>query len=120
MGTLLAFNETIALIGDSDGSIHTEPLPTVKSEAELERYFYNKYKEAGHTSKDAEYIEATRVGALRPTDDLNVNILETSVERIPIKTYTDEASGLSVRAAFDLKTRLWVVAHLKSNVSDSE
>lgn len=110
MKTLLAFNETIALVGDIDGTIDTELLPLVNSDEELRKYFYQKYREAGHWATDADHIDFHRVGDLQQTENFAVNILETTPERIPIKVYTDEESGLSVRAAFDPRTQRWVLA----------
>jgi len=48
-------------------------------------HFYNEYREPGVTANDAEYIDAPRVGALQQTENSLVNILETDVERIPMK-----------------------------------
>lgn len=106
MGTLLAKNDKVALIGEMDGSVHTEALPLA-----------DYHSQPAHANKNDEYYVAPRASNVASTDIPSIHFLHTNEEKFPFQTYHDEVNELSVRAAFDPQTELWIVADLDSDIN---
>jgi hypothetical protein len=109
MSTLLQVNEQAALVGDLDGNVRTEPIPLT-----------HDYTQPAHATETDEYYTASRAGNLDLTENPGVRFLHKTEVQFPFRTYKDDANGLSVRAAFDTGTKLWVVADLKVDAAATD
>ena len=110
MSTLLAYNENGALVGDWQGNVSTIPRPSHLSIEQWHEQVGHHYLDAGRPwETDKEYVPFTRSGALHPTENTRLDILETQEVPVPIKTYSDDSVALTVEAAFDPHTHIWVV-----------
>jgi hypothetical protein len=112
MDTLLALNETVALVGDLDGNIKSIELPENQTPQQREEWFKYRFKDAKHTKRTDEEIDIFTYGPLIPTEKPNVHNISEFHGKAKMQTYTDEKTGLSVRAAFDPFLMEWTVADM--------
>ena len=108
MDFLLAFNDAAALVGDMEGQVRTETCPPQLSAPQWETRLSSAYLEPEHGYNE-EGIPFTNM-----TGDFRFVNGEVQVVRLdgvqPYQTYSDEASGLSVRAVFLSHLNQWTVA----------
>jgi hypothetical protein len=109
MNFLLAFNDEAALVGDLEGQVQTKRRPADWSAAEWEERLRSAYLEPERGYGDAEGMPFTNL-----TGDFRWENGQVKVVRLegvkPYETYSDEASGLSVRAVFLSHINQWTVA----------
>jgi|SRR5215471_12280132 len=109
MDFLLTFNSEAALVGDMDGHVRTERRPSQLTPQAWENRLRFAYLEAEHGAEDAggmPFMNAT--GSFR-FENGQVKVMK--VEGIkPYETFSDDASGLSVRAVFLEHLNQWTIA----------
>jgi len=115
MATLLAFNDSAALVGDFDGHVRTEIRPDNVSEEQWPKHVRSQYSEPKHWYPDAEgapYTNHTGGYWYDDKGDMNIQVAHSTQ---PYETFSDDAGDLSVRAAFLKSLHWWVVADRKRN-----
>jgi len=108
MDFLLASNDQAALIGDLTGNVRTERRPeqlTVQAWENRLRFAYIE-AEQGNEDEGVSFTNAT--GSFR-FENGQVKIMKVEGVK-PFQTYSDDASGLSVRAAFIEHLNRWTIA----------
>jgi len=110
MSTLLTFNDRAALVGDFDGHVRTETRPDELSNEDWAKQVRSVYGEPKHWYPDEEGAPFTNhTGGYWFDDKGNMNV-EVVHGTQPYETFSDDAVGLSVRAAFLPNIHWWVVA----------
>ncbi len=108
MDFLLAFNDRAALVGDMEGHVRTETRPTQVSAPEWETRLRADYLEPEHGYNEQGIPFTNMTGDFRFVNG------EVQVVRLdgvkPYQTFSDESSGLSVRAVFLSHLNQWTVA----------
>jgi len=108
MDFLLASNDQAALIGDLTGNVRTERRPeqlTVQAWENRLRFAYIE-AEQGNEDEGVSFTNAT--GSFR-FENGQVKIMKVEGVK-PFQTFSDDASGLSVRAAFIEHLNRWTIA----------
>ena len=109
MNFLLAFNDQAAFVGDLEGRVHTKHKPAEWLPEEWEERLQSAYLEPEHGYGDAEGMPFTNL-----TGDFRWENGQVKVVRLegvkPYEVFTDESSGLTVRAAFLSHINQWAVA----------
>jgi hypothetical protein len=109
MDFLLAFSNEAALVGDSSGNVRTERRPSELTPQAWENRLQFAYIEAERGSEDLggmSYTNAT--GAFR-FENGQVKVMKVEGVK-PYQTYSDDTSGLSVRAVFVDHLNQWTIA----------
>jgi hypothetical protein len=109
MDFLLAFNNEAALVGDLSGNVRTERRPSQLTPQAWENRLRFAYIEAERGGEDAggiSFINAT--GSFR-FENGQVKVMKVEGVK-PYQTFSDTASGLSVRAVFLEHLNQWTVA----------
>ena len=108
MDFLLAFNDKAALIGDLAGKVRTERRPVELTAQAWENRLRFAYIEAERGSEEGGISFTNATGSFR-FEDGQVKVMK--VEGIkPYEKFSDEQSGLSVRAVFIDHLNQWTVA----------
>lgn len=117
MGTLLAFNDNAILVGDRDGRVRTESRPAELSRSEWEERLRFDYLEPEHWYKDEEGMPFSHYtgGYWDENGQMKAEVIE-GVK--PYEDFSDEVSGLSIRATFLLHIHQWVLADKEREPSD--
>lgn len=118
MDTLLAFNEDIAFLGDVEGRVRKEARPAELSPKDWENQLHSDYLEPEHWYKDEEGVSFARLAGSYSYNKDGQLRLHTADGFKPYTVFSDEASGLSVRAAFLSTTGEWFVADRESDSED--
>lgn len=106
--TLLKFRDDIALIGEIEGSVHIETRPAELSSGEWLEHLRGNYLEPGNWYKDEDGFP--HEGFLDCGIGEGGQMVAVTREYVaPYKSFTDESSGLSVRAAFETNTKKWII-----------
>ena len=109
MNFLLAFNDQAALVGDLEGNVRTKRRPSDWSADEWEERLRSAYLEPERGYGDTEGMPFTNV-----TGDFRWENGQVKVVRLegvkPYEVFTDESSGLTVRAVFISHINQWAVA----------
>jgi hypothetical protein len=109
MDFLLAFNNEAALVGDMSGHVRTERRPAQLTPAAWEnrlRFAYIQAEQGGEDDAGIAFTNAT--GSFR-FENGQVKVMKVEGVK-PYQTYSDDASGLSVRAAFLEHVNQWTTA----------
>ncbi len=109
MDFLLAFNSEAALVGDMSGNVRTERRPAQLSPQAWENRLTFAYIEAEHGSEDAGGMPFTNATGSFRFENGQVKVMKVEGVK-PYQTYSDEASGLSVRAVFLEHLNQWTVS----------
>jgi hypothetical protein len=108
MDFLLAFNNEAALVGDLNGHVRTEQRPPQLTAQAWENRLRFAYIEAERGAEEGGMSFTNATGAFR-FENGQVKVMK--VEGIkPYQTFSDDASGLSVRAVFLEHLNQWTVA----------
>jgi hypothetical protein len=108
MDFLLTFNDEAALVGDMNGDVRTERRPAQLTPKAWENRLRFAYIEAERGSEDAggvPFMNAT--GSFR-FENGQVKVMKVEGVK-PCQTYSDDASGLSVRAVFLEHLNQWTI-----------
>jgi hypothetical protein len=108
MDFLLAFNNDAALVGDMNGQVRTERRPsqlTVQAWENRLRFAYIEAERGGEDSGGIPFTNAT--GSFR-FENGQVRVMRVDGVK-PFETFSDEASGLAVRAVFLEHLNQWTV-----------
>ena len=109
MDFLLAFNNDVALVGDLTGKVRTERRPAQLTEQAWENRLRFAYIEAERGSEDAGGMPFTNATGSFRFEDGQVKVLRVDGIK-PYQTFSDDSSGLSVRAAFLDHLNQWMIA----------
>ena len=108
MDFLLGFNDNAALVGDLEGRVRTEKRPSQFSSKDWEVGLSNNYLEPEHGYNEE------GMPFMNMTGDFRFENGQVKVVRLegvkPYETFSDDASGLSVRAVFLSHLNQWAVA----------
>ena len=108
MDFLLVFNHDAALVGDLEGRVRTEKRPVQFSARDWEVRLHNDYLEPEHGYNEE------GMPFMNMTGDFRFENGQVKVVRLegvkPYESFSDEASGLSVRAVFLSHLNQWAVA----------
>lgn len=108
MNTLLTLNDDFALIGDTEGKVHTETRLAELSSEEWKEHLLANYLESGHWNKEEEGFPQGRfTNYCLGQNGQMVALIEKEVA--PYKSFSDASSGLSVRAAFLVNINQWII-----------
>lgn len=118
MDTLLAHNDNAALLGDMEGRIHKETRPAELSPQEWQERLRSSYREPEHGYKDDEGVPYRHSTGGYAYDQEGRMVLQFVEGVKPYETFTDEASGLSLRYAFLAYGREWHIADLEEERED--
>jgi hypothetical protein len=108
MDFLLAFNDNAALVGNLEGQVRTEKRPAQSSPQDWEVRLHNDYlvPERGYNEEGMPFQNMT--------GDFRFENGQVKVVRLegvkPYETFSDEGSGLSIRAVFLSHLNQWAVA----------
>ena len=108
MDFLLASNDQAALIGDLTGNVRTERRPAQLTAQAWENRLRFAYIEAEQGAEDEGVSFTNATGSFR-FENGQVKIMKVEGVK-PFQTYSDDASGLSVRAAFIEHLNQWTIA----------
>lgn len=108
MDFLLAFNENAALVGDLNGKVRTERRPAQLTAQAWENRLRFAYIEAERSSEDAGGMRFTNATGSFRFENGQVKVMRVDGVK-PFETFSDQASGLSVRAAFLEHMNQWTV-----------
>lgn len=108
MDFLLAFNSEAALVGDLSGNVRTERRPAQLTPQAWENRLTFAYIEAEHGSEDAGGMPFTNATGSFRFENGQVKVMKVEGVK-PYQTYSDEASGLSVRAVFLEHLNQWTI-----------
>ena len=109
MDFLLAFNNDAALVGDLNGVVRTERRPETLTTQAWENRLRFAYIEAELSAEDAGGMPFTNATGSFRFEDGQVKVMRVDGVK-PFETFSDESSGLSVRAAFLDHVNQWKVA----------
>ena len=109
MDFLLVFNDEGALVGDLDGHVRTERRPAQLTPQAWENRLRFAYIEAERGSEDAGGMPFTNATGSFRFEDGQVKVVRVDGVK-PYETFSDEACGLSVRAAFLEHLNQWMIA----------
>ncbi len=108
MDFLLAFNADAALIGNMNGKVRTERRPSQLTGQAWENRLRFAYLEAESGTEDEGGIPFTNATGSFRFENGQVKVMRVDGVK-PFETFSDEASGLSVRAAFIEHLNQWTV-----------
>jgi hypothetical protein len=108
MDFLLAFNDNAALVGNLEGRVRTEKRPAHLSSQDWEVGLSNNYLEPEHGYNEEGMPFQNMTGDFR-FENGQVKVVRLEGVK-PYETFSDEASGLSVRAVFLSHLNQWAVA----------
>jgi hypothetical protein len=107
MDFLLAFNDNAALVGDQDGKVRTETRPAKFSPTVWEGRLRLAYLEPEHGYLEEGVPFLNMTGSFR-FEDGEVKVVKDEGVK-PYETFSDETSGLSVRAVFLSHLHQWSI-----------
>ena len=108
MDFLLTFNSEAALVGDLNGKVRTERRPPQLTPQAWENRLSFAYIEAERGSEDAGGMPFTNATGSFRFENGQVKVMRVDGVK-PYETYSDDASGLSVRAAFLEHLNQWSI-----------
>lgn len=108
MDFLLTFNDEAALVGDMNGKVRTEMRPAQLTPQAWENRLRFAYIEAEHGGEDAGGVPFTNATGSFRFENGQVKVMKLEGFK-PYETYSDDASGLSVRAAFLEHLNQWTI-----------
>lgn len=108
MDFLLAFNNDAALIGDLSGKVRTERRPSQLTAQAWENRLQFAYIEAERGGEDTGMRYTNATGSFR-FENGQVKVMRVDGVK-PFEVFSDDTSGLSVRAAFIDHLNQWTVA----------
>jgi hypothetical protein len=108
MDFLLAFNDDAALVGNLEGKVRTERRPTQFSPRDWQVRLQNNYLEPEHGYNEEGMPFQNMTGDFR-FENGQVKVVRLEGVK-PYETFSDEGSGLSVRAVFLSHLNQWAVA----------
>ena len=109
MDFLLTFNNEAALLGDLSGNVRTERRPAQLTPQAWENRLRFAYIEAERGAEDAGGISFTNATGSFRFENGQVKVMKVEGVK-PYQTFSDAASGLSVRAVFLDHLNQWTVA----------
>ncbi len=109
MDFLLAFNNEAALVGDMNGNVRTERRPAELTSQAWENRLRFAYIEAERGSDDSGGMSFTNATGAFRFENGQVKVMKVEGVK-PYQTFSDDASGLSVRAVFVDHLNQWTVA----------
>jgi hypothetical protein len=109
MDFLLAFNNEAALVGDMSGDVRTERRPAQLTPQAWENRLRFAYIEAEHGSEDAGGMSFTNATGAFRFENGQVKVMKVEGVK-PYETFSDELSGLSVRAVFLEHLNQWTIS----------
>jgi hypothetical protein len=109
MDFLLAFNNEAALVGDMSGNVRTERRPDQLTPSAWENRLRFAYIEAERSVEDAGGMPFTNATGSFRFENGQVKVMKVEGVK-PYQTFSDDASGLSVRAVFLEHLNQWTVA----------
>lgn len=109
MDFLLAFNNEAALVGDLSGNVRTERRPTELTPQAWENRLRFAYIEAEHGSEDSGGMSFTNATGAFRFENGQVKVMKVEGVK-PYQTFSDDASGLKIRAVFVDHLNQWTVA----------
>jgi hypothetical protein len=109
MDFLLVFNDQAALVGDMNGKVRTERRPVQLTPQAWKNRLQFAYIEAERGSEDAGGMPFTNATGSFRFENGQVKVLKVEGVR-PYQIYSDDASGLSVRAVFLEHLNQWTIA----------
>jgi hypothetical protein len=107
MDFLLAFNDNVALVGDLEGRVRTEKRPAHLSSQDWGVGLSNSYLEPEHGYNEEGMPFQNMTGEFR-FENGQVKVVRLEGVK-PYETFSDEGSGLSVRAVFLSHLNQWAV-----------
>ena len=110
MDFLLAFNDDAALVGNLEGQVRTERRPTQFSPTDWQVRLQNNYLEPEHGYNEEGMPFQNMTGEFR-FENGQVKVVRLEGVK-PYETFSDEGSGLSVRAVFLSHLNQWAVTDL--------
>jgi len=108
MDFLLAFNNEAALVGDLNGDVRTERRPEQLTPQAWENRLRFAYIEAERGSEGAGGMAFTNATGSFRFENGQVKVMKVEGVK-PYETYSDESSGLSVRAVFLEHLNQWTI-----------
>jgi hypothetical protein len=108
MDFLLIFNDDAALVGNLGGQVRTEKRPAHLSSQDWQVGLSNNYLEPEHGFNEAGMPFQNMTGDFR-FENGQVKVVRLEGVK-PYETFSDEGSGLSVRAVFLSHLNQWAVA----------
>ena len=109
MDFLLAFNTEAALVGDMNGHVRTERRPPQLTPQAWENRLRFAYIEAEQGREDAGGVPFTNATGSFRFENGQVKVLRVDGVKA-YQTYSDQPSGLSVRAAFLDHLNQWTIS----------
>ena len=109
MDTLLTFNDDAALIGNMESRVRTETRPPELSPEDWKEQLRANCLEAEHWYKDERGVPFNQLTGNYWYEKNGHMVAQTSERVVPYKNFSDESSGLSVRAAFLPDINQWVI-----------
>ncbi len=112
METLLIFNNDVALIGNLHGQVRADQRPAEISSNVWHLQLRHQCCDPQHWYRDAAgspVIHWTGGFCRESSEEAKLAILESSE---PYRTYSDDVSGLAIRAVFHPNLREWVIDDL--------
>jgi len=109
MDFLLAFNNEAALVGDMSGNVRTERRPSQLTPQAWENRLRFAYIEAERSAEDAGGMPFTNATGSFRFENGQVKVMKVEGVK-PYQTFSDDPSGLSVRAVFLEHLNQWTVA----------
>jgi hypothetical protein len=109
MDFLLAFNSEAALVGDMNGKVRTEHRPAQLTPRAWENRLRFAYIEAERGNEDGGGMPFTNATGSFRFENGQVKVMKVEGVK-PYETYSDNASGLSVRAVFLQHLNQWTIA----------
>ena len=107
MDFLLAFNNNAALVGDLEGRVRTEKRPAHLSPQDWEVGLRHNFLEPEHGYNEEGMPFQNMTGEFR-FENGQVKVVRLEGVK-PYETFSDESSGLSVRAVFLSHLNQWAV-----------
>lgn len=108
MDFLLAFNNEAALVGDLSGKVRTERRPEQLTPVAWENRLRFAYIEAERGSEGTGGMAFTNATGSFRFENGQVKVMKVEGVK-PYETYSDESSGLSVRAVFLEHMNQWTI-----------
>jgi len=108
MDFLLTFNQEAALVGDLNGNVRTERRPSQLTTQAWENRLRFAYIEAERGGEEGGMSFTNATGAFR-FENGQVKVMKVEGVK-PYQTFSDEPSGLVVRAVFLEHLNQWTVA----------
>lgn len=109
MDFLLAFNNEAALVGDMSGNVRTERRPSQLTPQAWENRLRFAFIEAERGSEDSGGMSFTNATGAFRFENGQVKVMKVEGVK-PYQTFSDDASGLKVRAVFVDHLNQWTVA----------